>query len=73
MRTGPLRVGADVTDAVREVLASAQALNAAKLEAWEVVTSGRGTVERLAELAAVDLPESVRAAVVELLASVQGE
>jgi len=73
VRTGPLRVGADVTDAVREVLASAQALNAAKLEAWEVVTSGRSTVERLAELAAVDLPESVRAAVVELLASVQGE
>jgi hypothetical protein len=66
----PLRVGVDPVAAVRAVLERAQMGNPEKLAAWEVVTSGRGTVERLAELHTVALPEDVRAAVVELLATV---
>jgi len=67
---GALRVGVDPAEAVRTVLERAQAGNPEKLAAWEVVTSGRGTVERLAELETVGLPDDVRGAVVELLATV---
>ncbi|SKC60982.1 glycoside hydrolase family 31 protein [Krasilnikoviella flava] len=66
----PLRVGVDPAEAVRTVLERAQTGNPEKLAAWEVVTSGRGTVERLAELDTVGLPQDVRGAVVELLATV---
>ncbi|MFC8598974.1 TIM-barrel domain-containing protein [Isoptericola sp. NPDC057191] len=66
----PLRVGVDPREAVRAVLEQAQTANPAKLDAWEVVSSGRSTVERIAELGTVDLHEDVRDAVVELLATV---
>lgn len=67
---GPLRVGSDRRDAARGVLESAQAANPEKLEAWSIVSSERSTAEKLAELTAVDLPEPVRAALVEQLAAV---
>ncbi|MFE7404826.1 TIM-barrel domain-containing protein [Isoptericola sp. NPDC057559] len=66
----PLRVGADPAEAVRAVLERAQTGNPEKLAAWEVVASGRPTVERVAELEGVGLPDDVRTAVVELLATV---
>lgn len=68
----PLRVGVDPVEAVRTVLERAQTGNPEKLAAWEVVTSGRATVDRVAELDTVGLPDDVRGAVVELLASVTG-
>lgn len=67
---GDLRVGSDRRDAARMILESAQAGNPEKLEAWDIVSSDRSAAEKLAELAAVDLPESVRAALVEQLAAV---
>ncbi|MFI6427753.1 TIM-barrel domain-containing protein [Promicromonospora sp. NPDC050880] len=67
---GPLRVGADRTEAARAVLESAQWGNPEKLEAWDVVRSARPVAQKVAELAAVDLPETVRAALVEQLAAV---
>ena len=69
----PLRVGVDPAEAVRTVLERAQTGNPEKLAAWEVVTSGRDLVDRVAELDTVDLPEDVRGAVVELLATVEDE
>jgi hypothetical protein len=66
---GPLQVGSDRREAARVILESAQIGNAEKLEAWDVVRSERSATERLAELAAVELPESVRAALVEQLAA----
>jgi hypothetical protein len=68
---GPLRVGTDRRDAARAILESAQSGNPEKLEAWDIVSSERSAAEKLAELAAVDLPESVRAALVEQLAAVR--
>jgi hypothetical protein len=65
---GPLLVGADRREAAREILESAQIGNPEKLEAWDVVRSARSASEKLAELSAVELPESVRAALVEQLA-----
>jgi hypothetical protein len=70
VRTGPLRVGADPTEAARVILEEAQAGNPEKLEAWEIVRSGRPTADRLVELQAVDLPASVLAAVAEVVGSV---
>ncbi|MFI8523123.1 TIM-barrel domain-containing protein [Promicromonospora sukumoe] len=67
---GPLRIGSDRTEAARVVLESAQSGNPEKLEAWDIVSSTRPVAQKLAELAAVDLPESVRAALVEQLAAV---
>ncbi|MFI9487827.1 TIM-barrel domain-containing protein [Promicromonospora sp. NPDC052451] len=67
---GPLRVGADRTEAARVVLESAQWGNPEKLEAWDVVRSTRPVAQKIAELTAVDLPETVRAALVEQLAAV---
>lgn len=69
---GPLRVGTDRTDALRAILESAQAPNAEKLRAWEVVSSDRTPTEKIAELAAVALPGPVRDALVEELATVVG-
>lgn len=66
---GPLHVGTDRREAARAILESAQIGNAEKLEAWDVVRSERSATERLAELAAVELPEPVRAALVEQLAA----
>jgi hypothetical protein len=67
---GPLRIGSDRREAAREILEGAQIGNAEKLEAWDVVSSERSVAERLAELAAVDLPEPVRSALIEQLAAV---
>ncbi|WP_129787768.1 glycoside hydrolase family 31 protein [Promicromonospora panici] len=67
---GPLRVGSDRRGAARIILESAQIGNVEKLEAWGIVSSERSAADKLAELAAVDLPESVRAALVEQLAAV---
>jgi hypothetical protein len=55
---------------VRELLEAAQIGNPEKLAAWDVVRAARPAAERIAELAAVDLPDAVRSAVTELLASV---
>ncbi|WP_299039363.1 TIM-barrel domain-containing protein [uncultured Pseudokineococcus sp.] len=68
---GPPRLGADRREQVREVLTAAQAGNPAKLAAWEVVSSDRSVAEQVAELDAVDLGPAVRAAVVELLATIE--
>lgn len=65
-----LRIGTPQDEAVRELLERAQMGNAEKLTAWEILCGGRPAAERLAELAAVDLPEAVRAAVIELLGAV---
>jgi hypothetical protein len=67
---GPLRVGVPQEPAVLELLERAQTGNPEKLAAWEIVGSGRPVAEQLAELAAVDLPDAVRAAMTELLGSV---
>ncbi|MEV0890208.1 TIM-barrel domain-containing protein [Promicromonospora sp. NPDC050262] len=67
---GPLRIGSDRTEAARVILESAQSSNPEKLEAWDIVSSTRTVAEKLAELSAVDLPDSVRAALVEQLAAV---
>nr|BFF21393.1 hypothetical protein GCM10025730_49140 [Promicromonospora thailandica] len=67
---GPLHVGTDRLAAAREILESAQAGNPEKLQAWEIVSSDRTATEKIAELAAVALPEAVRAAVLEQLAAV---
>jgi hypothetical protein len=69
---GPLRVGSDRREAARVILESAQIGNPEKLEAWDVVSSDRSATERLAELTAVELPEPVRAALVEQLAARTG-
>jgi hypothetical protein len=66
---GPLQVGSDRREAARVILESAQIGNPEKLEAWDVVRSERSATEKLAELAAVELPEPVRAALVEQLAA----
>lgn len=66
---GPLRVGTDRTEAAREILQAAQMGNPEKLEAWDIVRSGRTAADRIAELGAVALPDSVRAALVEQLAA----
>lgn len=66
---GPLQVGSDRREAARVILETAQIGNAEKLEAWDVVRSERSATERLAELGAVELPEPVRAALVEQLAA----
>jgi hypothetical protein len=66
----PLRVGTTREDAVLELLEAAQIGNPEKLAAWEVVRGPRPVAERLAELAAVDLPDAVRSAITELLGSV---
>jgi alpha-glucosidase (family GH31 glycosyl hydrolase) len=65
-----LRVGTSQDDAIRELLERAQTGNPEKLEAWDVVRSLRPAAERIAELAAVGLPDAVRAAVIELLGAV---
>jgi hypothetical protein len=70
VEVGPLTVGVDPLPAMQTVLEAAQMGNPEKLEAWEVLTSGRSVADRVAELGAVALPESVRAALVELLAAV---
>ena len=66
---GPLKLGSDRREATRVILESAQIGNPEKLEAWDVVRSERTATEKLAELAAVELPEPVRAALVEQLAA----
>ena len=63
-------VGLDARDAVRELLEGAQAGNAEKLTAWDVVDRDAPRADRIAELETVGLPESLRRAVVELLGSV---
>jgi hypothetical protein len=68
--TGPPVVGADAGEAVRRVLERAQAGNAEKLAAWEIVSKDLPRADRIVELGTVDLPESLRAVVVELLGSV---
>jgi hypothetical protein len=68
----PLRVGSDRREAARVILESAQIGNPEKLEAWDVVSSDRSATEKLAELTAVELPEPVRAALVEQLAARTG-
>ncbi|MFZ7088866.1 TIM-barrel domain-containing protein [Curtobacterium sp. RRHDQ10] len=73
VQVGPLRVGVDPLPAMQAVLEEAQMGNPEKLEAWEVVSSGRPVADRAAELGAVAVPESVRAALVELLATVVPE
>lgn len=69
---GPLRVGPPRREQVRAVLERAQMSNPAKLAAWEVVDADRSEIERVGELSALDLPEEVRAAIVELLSAVDG-
>ncbi|MCZ2263183.1 TIM-barrel domain-containing protein [Isoptericola sp. QY 916] len=69
----PLRLGGDPRPAVLHLLERAQMRNPQKLAAWEVLDSARDAVERLAGLDSVDLPEDVRGAVVELLATVVDE
>ncbi|MEV6285933.1 TIM-barrel domain-containing protein [Kribbella sp. NPDC051770] len=69
---GELRVGVDQSEAILELLERSQCGNPEKLEAWEIITADRPAAERIAELAAVELPESVRAAVIELLGAVVG-
>ena len=70
VEVGPLRVGPDRRDAIREVLERAQTGNPGKLAAWRVVERDAPVAERIAELGAVDVPEDVRAAVTELLGAV---
>jgi hypothetical protein len=70
VEAGPLRVGTAREDAVLELLEAAQIGNPEKLAAWEVVRGPRPVAERLAELAAVELPDAVRSAITELLGSV---
>jgi Glycosyl hydrolases family 31 len=65
-----LRIGPDRTNAIRELLEAAQIGNPEKLAAWEILQSARPTAERIAELAAVALPDAVRSAITELLAAV---
>jgi hypothetical protein len=69
---GRLRIGPDQADAIRELLEAAQIGNPEKLAAWEIIQSPRPTAERIAELAAVALPEAVRSAMTELLGAVVG-
>jgi alpha-glucosidase (family GH31 glycosyl hydrolase) len=66
----PLRVGTNQHNAIRELLERAQIGNPQKLTAWEIVTADRSTAERIAELTAVDLPDAVRSALIELLGAV---
>lgn len=68
--TGPPVVGVDAREAVRRALERAQAGNAEKLAAWEIVSKDLPRADRIVELGTVDLPESLRAVVVELLGSV---
>ena len=68
--TGAPRVGVDARDGDRRLLERAQAGNPEKLEAWRVVARDAPRADRIAELASVDLPVSVRDALVELLGSV---
>lgn len=70
---GPVRIGPDRRDAIQNLLQRAQAGNNERLAGWEIVASDRTAAERIAELAAVGLPEDVRAAVTELLAAVVDE
>lgn len=67
IHTGALRVGTDSTESCRSVLEEAQMSNPKKLEAWEILNSDRTPTERLVELQAVELPEPVLAALVELI------
>ncbi|WP_029149459.1 TIM-barrel domain-containing protein [Microbacterium indicum] len=70
---GGIRVGPDRRDAMSDVLARAQMANDPKLAAWAVLEGDRPAIEKAGELAAIDLPESVRAALTELLAAVVDE
>ncbi|WP_248705052.1 glycoside hydrolase family 31 protein [Curtobacterium sp. MWU13-2055] len=67
---GPPVVGVDAREAVRRALERAQAGNAEKLAAWEIVSKDLPRADRIVELGTVDLPEALRAVVVELLGSV---
>ena len=68
--TGSPVVGVDAREAVRHALERAQAGNAEKLAAWEIVSKALPRADRIVELGTVDLPETLRAVVVELLGSV---
>ncbi|WIE73433.1 TIM-barrel domain-containing protein [Curtobacterium sp. MCJR17_020] len=68
--TGSPVVGVDPREAVRRALERAQAGNAEKLTAWEIVSKDLPRADRIVELGTVDLPETLRAVVVELLGSV---
>ncbi|WIB13394.1 DUF5110 domain-containing protein [Curtobacterium sp. MCPF17_052] len=70
---GAPTVGVDARDAARQLLESAQAGNAEKLTAWEVVDRDVPRADRLVELETVGLPDSLRSALVELLGSVHPE
>lgn len=67
---GAPTTGVDARDAARELLEGAQAGNAEKLTAWEVVDREAPRADRIAELETVGLPGSLRSALVELLGSV---
>lgn len=68
--TGSPVVGVDAREGVRRALERAQAGNAEKLTAWEIVSKDLPRADRIVELGTVDLPEALRAVVVELLGSV---
>lgn len=63
-------VGVDAREAVRHALERAQTGNAEKLAAWQIVSKDLPRADRIVELGTVDLPEELRAVVVELLGSV---
>jgi hypothetical protein len=67
---GAPTVGVDARDAARVLLERAQAGNAEKLTAWAVVDRDTPRADRIAELETVDVPASLRSALVELLGSV---